>query len=60
MSKKNEMVFCVMSGCDFEASEERESPITGETMDLCYSCSEAYDMGVEHGMVAAEQLAKGV
>lgn len=47
--------FCIISGCDFEASEERESSVTGETFGLCYTCSQAYDMGVEHGMTAAEE-----
>lgn len=50
----DETTYCITQGCDFEASEERESPVSGETIDLCYTCSQAYDMGVEHGLVSAE------
>lgn len=55
---KDKVTYCCMSGCDWEATEGRESPVTGVVIDLCYQCSQAYDLGVCHGQMAMAVEAK--
>lgn len=39
MDNDDNLIFCLTQGCNFEASEERETP-DGDTINLCYTCSQ--------------------